>query len=513
MPPAAAGTSWLTPWLVRFRARQQATAEPGVTILVASGSTEAFVVDEVGGSWGKAQEVPGLAALKAGNNAVVSSVSCASAGNCAAVGTYTVAGDVTIFEAFVVDEVGGSWGKAQEVPGSATLLGGPVRVSDVSCASAGNCAVGVGAFVVDEVGGSWGAPQEVPGFAALNVGAPVWDDGAAGVSSVSCASAGNCSAGGITGMLRATSRRSWWTRSAVRGARHGRCRASPCSTPAGAACWASGLVRCRARRRATAPPGGLPGCFRQRRGVRGGQGRRFVGAAREVPGFAVLNARGGRQLSTGVSSVSCASAGNCSAGGNYWDASDRQQAFVVDKAGGSWGAAREVPGFAVLNVGARNALPAVSSVSCASAGNCSAGGDYEDASDRQQAFVVDKAGGSWGKAQEVPGSAASSTEGLGSAATGVSSVSCASADHCVAGGTYETHFSFSQAFVVGQAPATSTSIMLSAPAVTYGDEQAEKLSVTVMSPYGGTRPAPSLSSPAPPLSAPPLSPPARGAAP
>src|SRR5262249_8392473 len=46
------------------------------------------VVRETGGHWLKAIEVPGTAALNAGGNAQVTWVSCASAGNCAAGGSY-----------------------------------------------------------------------------------------------------------------------------------------------------------------------------------------------------------------------------------------------------------------------------------------------------------------------------------------------------------------------------------------------------------------------------------------
>jgi hypothetical protein len=73
--------------------------------------------------------------------------------------------------------------------------------------------------------------------------------------------------------------------------------------------------------------------------------------------------------------------------------------------------------------------------------------------------VVDETGGSWGTAQEVP---------------------CAAAGYCAAGGDS----SGGQAFVVNEASATSTSISLSAPAVTYGDEQAGQVSVTVTSQDG-----------------------------
>jgi hypothetical protein len=49
-----------------------------------------------------------------------------------------------------------------------------------------------------------------------------------------------------------------------------------------------------------------------------------------------------------------------------------------------WGTAEEVPGTAALNQGGS---AQITSVSCAAAGNCSAGGDYTDSSGHQQAFV------------------------------------------------------------------------------------------------------------------------------
>jgi hypothetical protein len=52
---------------------------------------------------------------------------------------------------------------------------------------------------------------------------------------------------------------------------------------------------------------------------------------------------------------------------------------------GTWRTAIRVPGTATLNSG--GAAWTVS-VSCASAGNCSAGGGYTDSSGHRQAFVV-----------------------------------------------------------------------------------------------------------------------------
>ena len=139
------------------------------------------------GSWGKAIPVPGLAHL--GGNGGVSSVSCGSAGNCAAVGEYRVRGHG---QGFVASEQHGRWGKAIKMPAVGTLYsGGGAAVETVSCASAGSCAAGGfyrdrhrhrQAFVVAERNGRWRRVIEVPGLGALN-------KGDAGVSSVSCTSA------------------------------------------------------------------------------------------------------------------------------------------------------------------------------------------------------------------------------------------------------------------------------------------------------------------------------------
>jgi hypothetical protein len=59
--------------------------------------------------------------------------------------------------------------------------------------------------------------------------------------------------------------------------------------------------------------------------------------------------------------------------------------MVVTETNGTWGTAEEVPGIAALN---RGGVAGIASVSCGSAGECSAGGPYKDSSGRVQAFVV-----------------------------------------------------------------------------------------------------------------------------
>ena len=105
------------------------------------------------------------------------------------------------------------------------------------------------------------------------------------------------------------------------------------------------------------------------------------GHALEVPGTAALNSGG----YASIYSVSCASAGNCSAGGSYTDSFNHMQAFVVSEINGTWHGAIEVPGTVVLNQGGNASINAVA---CTSAGHCSAGGFYTDSSKLQQVFVV-----------------------------------------------------------------------------------------------------------------------------
>ena len=139
------------------------------------------------------------------------------------------------------------------------------------------------------------------------------------------------------------------------------------------------------------------------------------GTAIEVPGLAALNKGGLAE----VTSVSCGSAGNCAAGGYYRDRHRHCQGFVAVERHGRWGTAIEVPGLGALNKGG---VAEVNSVSCGSAGNCAAGGDYTDRHGHQQGFVAVERHGRWGRAVEVPAPGAP-----------VISVSCPSAGNCAPG--------------------------------------------------------------------------------
>src|SRR5258708_4482800 len=160
-----------------------------------------------------------------------------------------------------------------------------------------------------------------------------------------------------------------------------------------------------------------------------------------MPGLGRLSAGGEAQVSV----VSCASAGNCAAGGFYLDRSRHSQAWVASQVNGRWGTAIEVPGTAALNA---DGEAQVSVVSCGSAGNCMAGGAYKSLPGRFQAWVASPVHGRGGTAIVVPGTAALNGGGNG----GVPSVLCSSGGHRAAGafptgGSGHGHF---QAWVASQ---------------------------------------------------------------
>jgi hypothetical protein len=159
----------------------------------------------------------------------------------------------------------------------------------------------------------------------------------------------------------------------------------------------------------------------------------------EVAGSATLNAGG----NDAVNSVSCGSAGNCVAGGSYLDGSGHGQTFVASEVNGQWRAAIKLPGSGKLNAGGDAIL---FSVSCASAGNCVAGGFYSDGSGHAQALVASEVSGTWRAAIEVPGTATLNANGN----AWTNAVSCAPAGKCVAGGFYADSSNHLQAFAVSQ---------------------------------------------------------------
>src|SRR5262249_60244067 len=105
-------------------------------------AVQAFVVSQVNGTWGKAKEVPGTAALNQGGFANFGSVSCASAGNCSAGGFYVDSSGG--FQVFVVSQGNGSGGEGKEGAGAAGLnQDGEASIPSVFCGATGSLSAGV----------------------------------------------------------------------------------------------------------------------------------------------------------------------------------------------------------------------------------------------------------------------------------------------------------------------------------------------------------------------------------
>ena len=338
---------------------------------------QGFVVVERNGRWKAATGVPGLAALNKGRFAGVQSVSCGSAGNCAAGGYYADA-DLQDSFGFVVSEKHGVWGKAKTFP-----AGQDGSVDSLSCTSAGNCLAGgtAGAdyfsdfhgFVAQERNGRWGRATTVPGLAALNKG------GSADVDSVSCTSRGNCVAGGdyaakngsTQGFVAVERNGAWATAIPVPGlaalntGRNAQVNGVSCASAG--SCVAGGYYA------------GLNAILQGFVAVeRNGR----WGPATSVPGLAALGKGGGQ---TQVLAVSCAPAGRCTVGGSYIDRSGHRQGFVATEDHGAWGKPIPFPGLAALN---KRGSAEVGALSCRPPGACAAGGAYTDRSGHLQGFVT-----------------------------------------------------------------------------------------------------------------------------
>jgi len=325
---------------------------------------QGFVVNQTSGTWGDAIPIPALISLNAGSDAEGNSVSCASAGNCAVTGSYT---DSAGRQGFVVNQTSGTWGNAIAIPALIGLnTGDNAQGNSVSCASAGNCAVtgyyndgGHQGFVVNQTGGAWGDAIPIPALSVLNTG------GDAEGNSVSCASAGNCA---VTGYYSAFGDGD------------------------------QGFV--------VNQTGGM------------------WGDAIAIPALISLNTGG----SAAGNSVSCASAGNCAVTGSYSAFGDGYQGFVVNQTSGTWGDAIPIPALSSINT-AGSAQG--SSVSCASAGNCAVTGSYVDSAG-SQGFVVNQTDGTWGNAIAIPALIGLNTAGDAEG----TSVSCASVGNCAVTGYY-----------------------------------------------------------------------------
>jgi hypothetical protein len=383
---------------------------------------QAWLAVQRNGKWGNAFEVPGTASLNAGGDASVVSVSCPSAGNCAATGSYEASGGA--LEVWVASEHHGHWAKATAVRNYLHLnVGHDGEVQAISCSAAGDCTLGgdyldvhdhFQAFLASEKGGHWAKAEKVPGIGSLNAG------GHSNVYAVSCRRVGYCTAAGstqrsatvYTAFVISESKGKWGKAARLPNMQNlnkdGHADATQLSCSSAGNCVVGGIYE---------DGNAYSQAFLDVQ--KAGKWRN----AFEVPGTAGLNKGHDAQ----VTAVSCPSAGNCAVGGYYTNSSSHGELFLINQSKGSWGKAKEIPGLAALTKGS---TAQIYSISCNSAGNCSGGGYGENSSFREIAFVVTETGGRWGSAESVPGITSLSSAGD----SGLDQISCRSAGHCTAVG-------------------------------------------------------------------------------
>jgi len=325
-----------------------------------------------------------------GPSPTLSSVSCASAGNCVAVGGYDASDRTT--HSLLVTESGGTWGAgvdAQLPPNAATTpdpnfgyAGGSISL--VACPAPGHCTA-VGTYVnadasssdypwvANESGGQWapGVAASLPAAASVSGNLTNGPSPFFGFTGLSCRSAGNCTAVGGYENEQGSEE------GLILRERDG--------------AWSRGVT-------APLPPKGVPNTE-------------------------------SNEFNSPLTSVACGSADDCAAVGWYvLRGMGTRHGLLLRERAGTWKASA-----LVLPAGAK--APGgvfLTSVACPSRGNCVAVGYYGNRG-RTRGLIVRERNGEWGRAVNaaLPKGAAASRQH-----TFLNSVSCASATACTAGGYY-----------------------------------------------------------------------------
>jgi hypothetical protein len=406
---------------------------PGNCVVAGGYATEkntykAFTAAQVNGTWRKAQPISDRA-LSGRISDAATTLSCTTAGNCAAAGEYTTKSGTS---AFTVAEVRGRWTAAKILPGIARLAGtksGSATVTSLSCAAVGYCAVAgsylntatkaATAFVASETSGNWAAARQIPGLASVGSGNST-------VAMVSCGQVGHCLAGGSVGKL------------------------------AFIASQVSGTWR----------------------------------NATTVPGLAALGSENANPVAfqaSHVAAVSCSAGTECTIAGGYNNVNrigaNGVSVFAASEKAGVWADATQIPGLG-NSAGLQGDSAAVHALTCTSSGNCIIGGSFTE-SPVSVAFVASSANRTWGDATPVPMPAR--IPGLDYSE--VDALSCPSAGRCGAaiyGAVIDETPSLSPKYqyMDNEGNATTARLTLSKTSIVYGHENTERISVAVTSPAG-----------------------------
>jgi hypothetical protein len=390
-------------------------------------------------SGGTAIAVPGVAKLEASDLASgnllagqVNFIACSSAGNCTAAGSYgSASGPTSAASVFVVAEQNGTWSTATTVPGATSA-------DALSCPSAGNCVLGgivattgtdtSSAYLAVETNGTWGAPKTIPSRTGQAYTAVPVD-----IDAISCTAAGDCTVTGqalnatqqnfangggsyaplvatmTNGVLGSVTELSLPSFQAPGDSNSDEGWITSLSCASAGTCTAVGIDEQQAPDAQNPPTVSI---------FAASEVNRTWSTPALLPGSAARNVS-----NTSTGQLSCASAGNCGYVGYYEDSSGYIHPFTASQVSGTWRDATDVkgdPDYAMKS----DSEPAA--ISCPAPGDCTAVLDLEDASQGPHAYVVSEVSGTWGTATEVKDSAGS---------LGLNAVSCVSAGNCVAAGS------------------------------------------------------------------------------
>ena len=397
----------------------------------------AYTMTSTNGVWAPAQLAKFPNGVENSNaSASLYSVSCASPGNCTAVGKFKNSGGT--FEAFTMTSTNGVWALARP----AVFVNGIQHIysvtdfRSVSCASPGNCtAVGqfrnsegpieaynYEAFTMTSTNGVWTLAR--PAVFPADVQAEYPNDD---FKSVSCSASGNCTAVGqfknINNSKEAftmTSTNGEWTlaRPAVFPAdvqsENPEARFDSVSCATAGNCTAVGWFN-------NISDWGEAFTMTSTNGV--------WALARPA---VFPNGTQSEFHEDDFRSVSCPTAGNCTAVGTFITVDNSREAFTMTSTNGVWELARP----AVFPNGAQSEFHEddFRSVSCPTAGNCTAVGTFITVDNSREAFTMTSTNGVWALARpaEFP-------ENIESIATNsqLDSVSCPTAGNCTTVGSFQ----------------------------------------------------------------------------
>ncbi|MFZ0664358.1 MAG: fibronectin type III domain-containing protein [Acidimicrobiales bacterium] len=386
----------------------------------------------------------------------VSGVSCTSSGNCTVVGED---GNASFQGSFGITETDGSWGTMQQLvpPSDAQPDPAYADLGAVSCASPGNCVAvgnygenGVGQRPVEatETNGTW---EQMAGLLQLPNGADSYD---ALMLGVSCPSVGNCVATGeygtgggsdLAAMVEVETNGSW-------------AQATQIESPSNASPqYANGQgIWCTATTANCTIVGFYEDTSQHGQALADTETNGSWAQAVEISLPSDADPAG----SASLQGISCPVAGNCEAVGTYENSSGDSVPMAAAETSGTWMPATGIslPNGAV--VGGMMVFNQLQTISCTSIGNCVAGGAYSTSTGGSPAFFVNETAGVW--AQGTPLSPPSNADTGGY--SNVNGVSCTQDGTCELAGTYYTNSDADEVFVDSGMGAPSVPVGVAASA-------------------------------------------------